>query len=202
MEQQGLDLSHYSRLLWKGKWVIMLTALVAVVGVIVFTGLQPDPAPTYRATATVKVEAVNAPAALANASSVLTSDRSLNTEIQLIGSRNVMERALFKLQPDSINNPPELVAQEISQLQRDIAVRAVLNTNLLEIRAQANSPVNAQHKANAIVEAYIDYVKDTQSGAIEEALGVILAELAGVEQPTGLANNQLAALLPTLGSEL
>jgi capsular exopolysaccharide synthesis family protein len=203
MEQQGLDLNHYSRLLWKGKWVIMLTALVAVVGVIVFTGLQPEPAPTYRATATVKVEAVvNTPAALANATSVLTSDRSLNTEIQLIGSRNVMERALFKLQPDSVNNPPEVLALQISQLQRDISVRAVLNTNLLEIRAQDNSPVNAQKKANAIVEAYIDYVKETQSGAIEDALSVILAELAGVEQPSGLANNQLAALLPTLGSEL
>ena len=202
MEQQGLDLSHYSRLLWKGKWVILLTALVAIMGVIVFTGLQPEPTPTYRATATVKVEAVSAPAALGNASSVLTSDRSLNTEIQLIGSRNVMERALFKLQPDSVSNPPEVIALQVAQLQRDISVRAVLNTNLLEIRAQANSPVNAQHKANAIVEAYIDYVKEAQFGAIEDALSVIVAELAGVEQISGPANNQLAALLPTLGSEL
>jgi uncharacterized protein involved in exopolysaccharide biosynthesis len=44
MEQQGLDVNHYARLLWKGKWVILLTALVAVAGVIVFTELQPDPA--------------------------------------------------------------------------------------------------------------------------------------------------------------
>lgn len=202
MEQQGLELSHYTRLLWKGKWVILLTALVSIIGVIVFTGLQPEPAPSYRATATVKVEAVDAPTAVANASSVLSSDRSLNTEIQLIGSRNVMERALFKLQPDSVNNLPEVVALQIAQLQRDISVRAVLNTNLLEIRAQGNSPANAQSKANAIVAAYIDYVKEAQFGAIQDALNGILTELAGVERPDGPANNPLAVLLPTLGSEL
>ena len=202
MEQQELQLSHYLKVLLKGKWVILLTTLVALVGVVGFTELQPEPTPSFLATATVKVDPVSAPAALLNASSILSADRSLNTEIQLIGSRNVIERALTKLQPDSVDSPPEVIALQVARLQKDISVRSVPNTNLLELRARADNPELAQDKADAVVEAYIDYVKDVRTGAIAEALDDIRAQLEGADEPNGPGNNQLAVLLPSLGSEL
>ena len=61
MEQQELQLNQYLKLFWKGKWIILLTTLLGLGGVLLFERQQPPPIPSFRATATVMVEPVGSP---------------------------------------------------------------------------------------------------------------------------------------------
>ena len=53
MQQQEQQLSHYLRLLWKGKWLIILTTMIALGGVVLFTWNEAPPIPSYQATTRV-----------------------------------------------------------------------------------------------------------------------------------------------------
>ena len=114
MEQQELQLNQYLKLFWKGKWIILLTTLLGLGGVLLFERQQPPPIPSFRATATVMVEPVGSPlGGLADIASLSSGERSINTHIELMVSRNVMERALTKLQPPPRGGPPMAISYSI-----------------------------------------------------------------------------------------
>ena len=108
MEQRETDIRRYLWLLWRGKWLILLTTVVALGGAGAFTKQEPPPIPRYRATTTIMVEGGPSLAMGANFLATATGDgdRAVNTRIMLMTSRNVMERALRKLQPTQEAEPP------------------------------------------------------------------------------------------------
>ncbi|MFQ6027864.1 MAG: polysaccharide biosynthesis tyrosine autokinase [Dehalococcoidia bacterium] len=202
MEQQELQLNQYLRLFWKGKWIILLTTLLGLGGVLMFERQQPPPVPSFRATATVMVEPVGSPVGgLAGLASLGSGERSINTQIELMVSRNVMERALAKLQPPAPGEEVVYTPFQIEALRSSIKVRPISTTNLLEVRARGTTPETAEQRANALVQAYIDYIKDERVRAIEDSLADLRAQLdTGVED--GDLQSQAAALFPGLGAEL
>ena len=207
MEQQEFLPDRYLRALWKGKWLILITTLVALVSVLVFGRIQPAAGPTYQAKATVLVEVLveegNAlrglPSSLIPIASV---DRGLNTQMELMVSRIVLERALVKIQPLSEGETPGYIKLQIKELRDAISVRTIQNTNLLEVRARAPSPKLAENRANAVVESYVDYLEDEHIRVIQDALKKIGAQPVD-EKPAALANKKIELLSRLgLGEEL
>jgi capsular exopolysaccharide synthesis family protein len=112
-----------------------------------------------------------------------------------------MERTLRKLYPDSAPATPSVTALQVEVLQRSIVVQAVPNTNFIEIRARASSAEAAEQRANAVVEAYIDYIKDDRTRAIQEALNEVKSQVQTPVHP-GDRGAQALDLLPGVGEEL
>ena len=213
MEHQEPQVNHYLKLLWKSKWIVLLTTLVALGGVLAFSWNEPPPTPIYRATATIVVEPVGAPAGLGSLPTSIvglssglglnSGNTTLNTQVQLITSRNVMERALQKLNPDGEGaiSTPGLTALQVEALQGSIVVQPIVNTNFLEIRARATSPDLAERRANVVVESYIDYVKDGRTQAIQDALEDVSSQIQSPQERQDLGSQALE-LLPSVGEEL
>ena len=74
-------------------------------------------------------------------------------------------------------------------------------TNFLEVRARAMTPHLAERRANAVVEAYIDYIEDDRARVIEDALQEIEARLDN-EVETRTFNTSAVDLLSSVGREL
>jgi uncharacterized protein involved in exopolysaccharide biosynthesis len=173
-------------------------------GVAALTWREPGPAQSYQAFATIVVEPVAAPSVLGSLPSglgLVAGSANLNTQIQLLNSRNVMERAWRKLLPETDNLTLSITVAQIEALQRSISIRLIPNTNFLEIRARASTPELAERQANAVVEAYIDYIKDDRTRAIQEALNDVNAQLESPVQSQDVGSAALD-LLPGLGIEL
>ena len=150
MEQQDRSLKYYLELLWRGKWLIALSTLVALGGAMAFSKEQPPLIPSYRATATIMVDRREV---LVGANSFLSApggDRNLNTQIQLMSSRNVMERALAKLEPTLKDQIASVSAAQVEALRSAVTVTPVAKTNLLEVTARGPTPELAQRRVEAV----------------------------------------------------
>ncbi len=172
-EQQEVQLQHYLKQLWQGKWLVLFCTVVAVIGVLAFSEFRSEAKPSFSAIVTVSVEPVSSPVALGDGDSDPPADRDINTQIRIMGSSNVIQRAVAKLDPDLADHSPEVMATEVAQLQQAVSVKPITDTNLLEVQMQASTPEEAMAKADAVVEAYIEYVKEERVRSIEDALAQV-----------------------------
>ena len=205
MDPHTLQLDYYLRTLWKGRLLILLTTAIALLAAVVYAQTVSPPSAMYEATATILVSQAPAESARqttsASASFYSPSAETVNTQIELVTSRRVLERAVQKLQPPGVVLTPEERAQRAQQLSGVVAATVILRTNLMEITVAGSSPEIAERRANAVAEAYIDHVKAERSRSIQEAVDRITAELQGVKSPTDVSR-QATAALPRLGAEL
>ena len=95
MEQQEFDLTKRLKGLWRFKWMIALMALVAGGIALVFTSMQP---PVYEATATLMVES-GEPALALPIGTEITYLRDIESQIEVMKSRSVLEHAITQLEP-------------------------------------------------------------------------------------------------------
>ncbi|MCI0896394.1 MAG: hypothetical protein J4N84_15985, partial [Chloroflexi bacterium] len=116
-------------------------------------------------------------------------------------SRNVMERALAKLHPNAAFNDPRLLTARVEALRTVIQVEPVPQTNLLEVTARALSPKLAEQRTQAVIDAYVDYLKAERTKAIGESLEDINAEIEIARQP-GIASKRAVVRLPRIGDEI
>lgn len=205
MDPQAVQLGYYLRVLWKGKWLILLASVAAFAAMVVYDQRATPPSSTYEASATFLITQ-----AQSGGSRSLTTNRTdlfsptqetINTQLKLVTSRSVMERAAKKLQAPGKSPTPAEQAMRAQELRAAVSASVVSKTNLIRITASAGSPEVAERRANAVAEAYIDYVNAERSRAIQEAIDRITSELQGVKSPVDVSQ-QATAALPRLGAEL
>ena len=233
------DLERYGLGLWRRKWLIVLTVVVATGAAILATRLGSDAnadsdaaaiSEIHRASITVKVEGA---ASLPNnpALSLLgigdVGNRGLATHVQLMRSRNVLERAAEKLRSDpdfavegSLVIPEAASGQdqdqdepasplsiaselelEIDVLESEVTVRALQNTDLIEVVARASDPILAKRRAEAMIEAYQDFLVDDEFGAIRDALETVKQRIDEIELST-IVTPEVLTLLAILSREM
>lgn len=163
MEQQ-FSFTKQFKTLWRFKWMIILVALVAGVTSLLATG---QAAPLYTATVTMTVESNPNLTALPAGSEPFAP--GLASQIEIMRSHDVLERALTELEPDMADNPAQLEF-EIAKLRANLTIRALGETNLVALAVVATDPTIAQQQANAVAKAYIDQVQFATQTAIETVL--------------------------------
>lgn len=170
MEQQQFNLVKLLKALWRFKWIIALMVVVAVGTAWIFTSEQP---PVYEAMATVMVESgqprlTALPAGLESGLQFAYL-QDIGSQIQVMKSRNVLERAVTQLEPEKAGNP-EYLQLEANKLSDSLKVQQVGNTNLVEVTVASYDPIKAQKQANAVTEAYVYEAGKARLTAIETAL--------------------------------
>jgi len=101
MEQQEFDLARQLKGLWRFKWMIALLVLVAGGTATGFTAVQP---PIYEATATVMVES-GSPTIAMPAGLEIAYLQDIGSQMEVMRSRSVLERAVSQLEPEKAANP-------------------------------------------------------------------------------------------------
>lgn len=150
--------------------MIILLVLIAAATAWKFTSARPA---TYTATATVMVES-GQPNLTALPIGFETGfefaySRDLGSQLEMMQSRTVLERAVTQLEPDKAANP-QYLQQEASKLLAALKVRQVKNSGLLTVTVSSLDPSTAQRQANAVAEAYVYETRRAKLAAIENTL--------------------------------
>ncbi len=168
--QQGFDLTKSLKALWRFKWIIALLVLVAAGTAWKFNSAQPT---VYKATATVMVQ--SGQSGLASLPVGLESvlpfayRQDIGSQLQVMQSRSVLERAVTQLEPEKVENP-EYLQLEAGKLAGSLKVQQVGNASLVGVTVTSSDPAKAQQQANAVAEAYIYEVSKAKLAEIETAL--------------------------------
>jgi len=170
MEQQQFSLTRQLREIWRHKWIIILVSIVAGGAALVLTAVNPPP---QEATTTVMVEDTQqrlavVPSELQGVLEMIYF-QDIQSQIEVMKSRGVLEQAVTKLEPEQSADPDYLQA-EVSRLQSAIEIDQVGSTSLVTITVASADPLLAQKQANAVAEAYISEVREATTATIQSAL--------------------------------
>lgn len=202
----GDPLKHL-RILYRNKWQILRTLgvvmVLATLGVFVIT-------PTYRGTAIVLIEAAGAKVVAIDEVYPGTPGINLteyqNTQIEVIQSRTIADRVFTKLKleqyPEYALQPPAAEgffaslealmlparpedggrAAAIDDLIDNIRVEPITRSNLVKVHAEAETAELSAKIANAVVEAYVAYDRESRGGIADEASGWLGERLAEIKK--------------------
>jgi non-specific protein-tyrosine kinase len=180
-----MDLARYLEILDRRRWVVIFTALAALLVTGLGAYLQ---APSYSAAATVRV--AQASQGSVDYTEYLYAERLMNTYAAMLESWPVLREVSQRLELDI---PPEV-------LEKQIKIEVLLNTELLRISVEDQDPALAGDIANALAAALVEqglsfYFGGEKSG--REILQEQMVAIKGaIEQDRGVAQAMLDGEAP------
>ena len=199
LKDRTTQFSEYFRILFRGRWVIVLSFL-AVVSATAFLTYRMKP--EYSANASIlildrdKVEN----ALMLNREPVSVRSRNLN-EMEILKSRKLAEDVLRTLADSPYKGELEVMKdktqtglpiafdQRVAALRSQITIENIKDTDVLKVTVRAYSAFEAAFLANAIAEEYYRYSLRTARGEIsdirqflEQQLSVVREQLSQSEE--------------------
>lgn len=166
-----LTLRDYGRVVWRRRWLVIMSTGLAVLVAVVFTSMQT---PIYSTSAEVLVQP-RGQDGLFEDQIVNLNDRAIQTEIQVIEGAAVRSRVQENLLLAA--PPPEATAS------------AVGDTDVISITVRDANAANTQTFANAYAEAYIEVRR-------EQSVNALLAASVEVQSAIDDLQAQIDALAP------
>jgi uncharacterized protein involved in exopolysaccharide biosynthesis/Mrp family chromosome partitioning ATPase len=212
--------------LWRGKWIIVLTTICAMIcaGYYAFSYATP----TYAATATIKLEL---PTRLSDDQTAFeVSPTRLNTEAAILRSRRILEqvivtldlendpefnrylssvsrwsvtgmrdrmRTLITAQTAPSISPQNLRNKTIENLSTMLHTGPERGTYILTVTATTRSPATSQTIANAIANAYLDDQTRARAATTESTVARLAQRVSQLQQDLQSKETAINALLST-----
>ena len=169
----GMDIRDYLRVVQRRKLTILLTAALVVGGALALSFTQT---PVYEATAKVLV-APRLSETLAGAEQAAggRSERSIATELQVLGSQGMREAAR-----EALGHSP------------DVSVEAVGETQVVAIKAQSTDKERAAEDANGYAETYIERRRTTLTDELLATSDEIRARITELDEQRAAVESELA----------
>jgi succinoglycan biosynthesis transport protein ExoP len=169
--ESALAFRDYGHVLWRRRWVIVLTIIVAV-GVSV--GYDVHTKRVYQATAQLQLTPQISGALQASGSVASTSSVDVPTDVQILESSTVAN-AVKKTIP---NAPAVSVAQ-------------VGTTNVVNVSVRSTSAKLAAAAANAYAAGYINVQQQQSVAALKSAEHVVQTNIANLQNQINAVQNQI-----------
>jgi capsular exopolysaccharide synthesis family protein len=171
-----MNLSSFLAILWRRKWIILLTTVIAVATVTARTAMLT---PLYSSSTTLRV-GTSAIGSFEFLQYDLTyTDRLMNTYTHIATSTPVLTKLAEQL---NVSDLPQ------------ISVAPVDDSELLVITVQDPDPVVAQHTAAALADILISQIRTTASGEDESTLDILSAQLDDAQTELDSAREEYAQL--------
>ena len=162
MAQYEFDIRDYWRIIKKRTAIILLSTVLITCFSFVFVKLRA-PVPLYRTSAKVRFEKSTSISGLFIKAISWSAWDDLATQMSVITSFDVMERAAKELgiiergiSGEKIRKSPQLL-QIVNSLERSLETEQVGNTNIIRIIAESTDPKMAQRMANTAARAYREH---------------------------------------------
>lgn len=131
------------RAIWRGRWLILVAALVAGVGGYLISRAQPE---SFSAQSNVVLGANHSFDPL-NGGSYGDPTRFVANQVSILGTAPVLEAAVATLQDGTT----------VDELAADLAITAAADSDLIVVQTTAPTAEGAAARANAVVGAYRAY---------------------------------------------
>ncbi len=167
-----MELRDYLNVLRARKWTIVQAVIVVTLAAVVLSLLQP---PVYEGEAKVLISESDAAAALfGQVLPELSSqpERALQTQVQLMQMRPLLESTIRRL---DLKMTPEDLADAV-------VVRALGQTNVVSIVAQAGEADRARDIANTLADEFVGWSMDYKRASIRAAISEVESRLSEAER--------------------
>ncbi|MBE0681832.1 MAG: hypothetical protein IH589_07935 [Anaerolineales bacterium] len=156
-----MELKQYFEILWRRKWVILLTFFVTITTVIVGTNLIT---PVYQTSAILRI-ATSASGQL-NYSEYTYAERLMNTYAEVATSRPVLDELMVRLKLKELPN---------------ITAEVIPNTELIKITVEDEIPQLAANVANTLAEILYSQGNQLYSGSDVNSAEVLGEQVSQVQ---------------------
>ena len=194
MPQYELNLRDYLRILRKRNVTIIVTFLVVMTTTVIYTPKEPI---IYETSATVKIEERKTIAGLITEEFLYNPADRMASETKIITGYPVMKRAAELLGMINAKSSLQEVNDAAGNIQGSIAAEKVGDTNMILIKATADTAQRAMDLSNTVAQAYIEEnlsEKRREARAarqfIEEQLSSLENRLKQAEERLGKFNEQ------------
>jgi capsular exopolysaccharide synthesis family protein len=189
---RDLDLVYYLDLLWRGRWLIIATSLVAL-GLGIFSGYLQ--VPQYRATALLQIEPPT-PTFL-SVTDALVSGRNywqdvdfFNTQYQILKSKSLGNKVVARLKLD--DRPPfKGMAEPGPILMGHVAIEPIEQTRLVQVHVTHEVPEEARLWADTLADVYIEQSLTSRVESAKRAYDWLQERLSATQQNMRDAQNKL-----------
>lgn len=167
-----MELRHYINLLRKWLWLIVLCTIIASAAAFLFSRQQT---PIYEATSTILINQARSPVRGTEYADILTSERVARTYAELLQDWPTLELSASRL---GFEQDFETIAE---QYKIALAVDPIRDTQLIELRVEANSPELAARIANTLPDVFGETNQQRQRERYDVTRSDLQAELAAIE---------------------
>ncbi len=178
-ETSTIELRDYLHVLWRRKWIILVTVVLCV-GIALYMAMRQEP--VYAASTRVLLEQrlVDTLFVPTEQRSAADADRRRNNELQVMGSPTVLEQVTEKLgrAPERVDFVP------------------VLGTDVIRIDSQGENPRRVAATANAYAETYLKVRTDLTVNDLEEAITELQTRVADVDAKIAAIDASLTQFPP------
>ncbi len=186
-EEQQLTLQDYLRILYRGRWFIIIIFVLTMMATTYITFTTP---PQYQASATVLVEAGGGMERKIFEADPFGGQTTLITnQLEILKSRNLAERTIRSLQASDakdsllIFKPNEdgdrlSFRQLVEWLRNNMEVEHRKDTDVIEIKFSGETPYEAAYITNQIAEDYRILNAEKSQGEVYELREFLEAQLA------------------------
>ncbi len=120
MNEKEPGLEDYWKIIWRRKWVVILSVILVTASAAGFSFLQT---PIYEASTTLHLKkAKSGPEQIeiSNGASLLTSEAEINTQIEILNSRTIIEEVARRLPPTGTDKTQSSKISELYQYLRNL----------------------------------------------------------------------------------
>ncbi len=168
-------LKDYLLVVWRRKWIVIITISVTMILVVLGTRLIT---PIYAATATLRI--ATAAGGTVSYTDYVYNDRLVNTYVRIATSRPVLDELVKKLGLDATPT---------------VRVEIVTNTELINITIEHSDPLIAQQAANALALILIEQSKALYTGGGKDPKEILAGQLTQIEQELSQGREEYEALV-------
>ncbi len=185
-EKRDLHLRDYWNVLWRGRWTAVSIFIIVLTIIVIATFIKT---PVYKATATVEIQSQarrilqgQEVAALGSQSyGYFADEKYYNTQLEIIKSRNVAERAFNRLGLIDHQNFKGL-KYPIRAFAGRIEVASKKDTGIVEISIKGTDPESITQWVNAVAEEYVQRNVDMAAEGINRIVDEMLRSIAPLKQ--------------------
>jgi len=200
------SLQDYWTVIWRRKWIVILTVVVITGSAVAFSFLQT---PIYEASTTLYLkEGKDGPGEIDmfGGVSFLSAEVEINTQVEILKSRTVMEEVARRLfsslttQEEKAGKTGESPSQDkfepFSQIverlrKKNMSVTHIPDTRLISVTASYNDPEMAQLISNTITEVFIERDISSRRRETTAALDFLSREAGKTEENLRQAEENL-----------
>lgn len=170
-----MDIKDYFTILWRRKWIVLLTTLAALVIAVVGTRMMT---PVYQASTIVRV-AASASGPLTT-SGISYSNQLINTAAQIVSSRPMRDQVMSRL---GLKQAPVVLASVIE------------GTELIKITVEYSNPQTAARVANTLADMLIAASNQLYTGGNVSSQEILAQQLADYKTDVDKTRQQYETLI-------
>jgi len=199
-EEHQLTIQDYLRILYRGRWIIVISFIVVMLVTLYITYTTP---PVYQASATVLVESGGSMERRIFEADPFGGQTTLITnQLEILKSRTLAERTIRSLevsdvkdsvlifQPDEDGNRASFRGMT-NWLRANMEVEHRKDTDVIEIKFSAGTPFESMYITNKIAEEYRLLNADKSKGEVSDLRDFLEAQLALKEKELRTAEEAL-----------